>query len=251
MSTALAQAEVQHWSSSGILVLCPSCNRTHRHDFDQRMYSGEWRRASDYTEPDLFKDYELRFPFNETTGDIGFYVDKINGRYVTMGAQVCPRDNLLRAAGSTRAGNVVPWDKRRKWEEGKEEHILDNTDEGFRRLKAYFGGDEDETSSCLKIDYAVSRLIKGDVDWLKEYLNSSPEATLLLQGVDDVGDTVLHVAAREQWPETLELLLRHSVNINATNAQGRTPLMEAALWGRLGNASLLLQYGADWVAYLV
>lgn len=143
---------------------------------------------------------------------------------------------------------MVPWNKRRKWEEGKEEHILDNTDESFRRLKEYFGGDEDDTSSCLKIEYAISRLIKGDVDWLKEYLDLSPETTLFLQGVDDVGDTVLHVAAREQWPETLELLLQHSVNIDATNAQGRTPLMEAALWGRLGNASSLLQYGADWEA---
>jgi hypothetical protein len=247
MSTPLVQAKVQHWDSSGISVLCPSCNRTHGHHFNQQMYAGEWRRTSACTEPDLSKDYELRFPFDENTGDIGFYVDKNNGRYVTIGAQVRPRDNLLHATSST-AGNVVLWDKRRKWEEGKEEHILDNTDEGFRRLKEFFGGDEDETSSCLKVDYAISRLANGDVDWLKKYLNSSPEATLFLQGVDDMGNTALHLAARDPWPETVELLLRHEVNINTTNAQGRTPLMEAALWGRLDNVSLLLQNGADWEA---
>jgi hypothetical protein len=172
-------------------------------------------------------------------------VDKSNGRYVAIGAQLDSNDNRLPAPGGSGVGNGVPWFKRRKWEEGKETHILDNTDEGFRRLKEVFGGDENEMSSCLKIKYAVSSLVRGNKTWLREYLDSSSEATLFLQGVDHMGNTALHLAACEGWPEMVGLLLRYNIDINPANAEGRTPLMETALWGRLDNVFLLLQYGAN------
>lgn len=38
----------------------------------------------------------------------------------------------------------------------------------------------------------------------------------------------------------VELLLRYNVDINATNAEARTPLIEAVLWGRRNNIPLLL-----------
>ncbi|KAE9565893.1 hypothetical protein CGMCC3_g17932 [Colletotrichum fructicola] len=43
----------------------------------------------------------------------------------------------------------------------------------------------------------------------------------------------------------VRLLLQRGAKPNVLNAAGRSPLMEAALWGRLRNVELLLEYGAD------
>jgi hypothetical protein len=237
------QAKVQYWNLFDISVLCPFYNRTHHHHFTEDMYRCDHRRCSDCKDT-RSKVYELRFPFSETTGEIGFYVDKSNGRYVAVGAQLDPHNNLL-PAQDTGPGNRTPWFKRRKWEEAEEVYILDNTDEGFRLLKEILGGDEDETFECLKVEYAVGQLFGSNESWMKEYLDSSPEATLFLQGVDSTGNTALHLAATEGCPEVVSLLLRYEIDVNATNSEGRTPLMEAALWGRLDNVLLLVQSGAD------
>jgi len=241
---AVFHAKVQYWNLSSISVLCPFCNGTHHHHFNQDMYRGNRRRIADCPGRS-FQFYEMLFPFDDSTGEISFYVDKSNERYVAIGAQLDPNDKRLPATDGGGTGNGMLRFERRKWTEGEEMHILDNTDEGFRRLKEVFGGDEDETSWCLKIQYAVSSLVRGNESWLKEYLDSSAEATLFLNGVDTLGNTALHLAACESWPEMVRLLLCYDVDVNSKNSGGRTPLMEAALWGRLQNVFLLLQKGAD------
>ncbi len=66
------------------------------------------------------------------------------------------------------------------------------------------------------------------------------------------GDTALVAAACEcaiiDMAETLEsmrLLLQGGANINASDNNGRTALMEAATMGRIANMRLLLDWGAD------
>lgn len=60
-----------------------------------------------------------------------------------------------------------------------------------------------------------------------------------------LGETALHMAAREASSEMVELILSKGADANATDCDGRTALMEAALWGRLENVGILLKYGAD------
>ncbi len=45
--------------------------------------------------------------------------------------------------------------------------------------------------------------------------------------------------------DVAKLLLKHGVDPNIKNKDGRTPLHEAAYWGRLDVVKLLLVYGAD------
>jgi hypothetical protein len=59
------------------------------------------------------------------------------------------------------------------------------------------------------------------------------------------GKTALHFAACEAYPEIVELLLERGADPIARDLNGRFPLAEAALWGRLGNVHILLNYGVD------
>jgi len=59
------------------------------------------------------------------------------------------------------------------------------------------------------------------------------------------GDTALHVATREESAQALARLLQHpAIEVDLSNEAGETPLMLAALRGRLDLAKPLLAHGA-------
>jgi ankyrin repeat protein len=120
----------------------------------------------------------------------------------------------------------------------------------------------------------MSAMIRGNVEYVRQYLDDSAESDIFLHGVeawgihcpdndndpndDDAnslspneehvqipGKTALHFAACEMYPQVLELLLERGADPNAADVHGRVPLAEAALWGRLENVQVLLKYGAD------
>ena len=96
------------------------------------------------------------------------------------------------------------------------------------------------------LDVTISQMVSGDISTLQDYLDDSPDAAILLHGVDDsTGKTALHLAAAERFPDIVTLLLDRGADPNAQTSDGRTPLMEAALWGRLKHVQLLLAGGAD------
>lgn len=64
-------------------------------------------------------------------------------------------------------------------------------------------------------------------------------------GVWTSGKTALHLAACEASSEIVQLLLERGADPNARDLDGRFPLAEAALWGRLESVKILLKYGAD------
>ncbi|KAK7697185.1 hypothetical protein SLS64_013790 [Diaporthe eres] len=140
-----------------------------------------------------------------------------------------------------------------------------------------FIGDDNLKCEIPKIEMVVAEMVTGNIGYVRQYLDCSPEAEIFLHGVEAykvatpngsngsdyndqdtnsdatsveenaevTGKTCLHFAACEQYQHILELLLQRGANPNAIALNGRFPLAEAALWGRLENVKLLLQYGAD------
>ena len=125
----------------------------------------------------------------------------------------------------------------------------------------------------------MSAMLLGDIEYVRKYLDDSAESNIFLHGIEawDVhfpnndgdpdaddsydddpndfdspneehfqisGKTALHFAACEKYPQILELLLQRGANPNAADVNGRVPLTEAALWGRLENVQVLLKHGA-------
>ena len=131
-----------------------------------------------------------------------------------------------------------------KWEDAEETIIIDDNDTFFRRLRQAFGGDP--TSEMKRVDHVSSRMIMfGDVDFVWKYLETSPENRLFIHGVNGGGLTALLIAACEKYPAIVKLLLERGADPNFQTKEGRTPLMEAALWGRYENVEHLLEYGAN------
>jgi len=80
--------------------------------------------------------------------------------------------------------------------------------------------------------------------------NASTVSQLLARGFDpntlsETGQVALYIAMREDSPKVAALLLASpKLNVDATNAVGETPLMMAALKGRLDWARKLIERGA-------
>ncbi|RSL78707.1 hypothetical protein CEP52_017608 [Fusarium oligoseptatum] len=121
-----------------------------------------------------------------------------------------------------------------------------------------------------EVDDVLSDMVMGLVPRVRRFLETSPHADLFLHGVQSTevtllgesegesdeensefdglktdGVTALHLAAIDDFPDMVELLLSNGADPNAVDMDGRTPLMKAALWGRLGNVEALLKYRAE------
>lgn len=100
----------------------------------------------------------------------------------------------------------------------------------------------------------VAQMVQGNVAYVQKYLEASSDAKIFLHGVESwtgmpseasddedgeanstkpavetSGTTALHMAACEQYPETVGLLVSEGADVNAADINGRTPPVEAAL----------------------
>lgn len=245
-------------------VLCPFCHKNHRHGIDSGLYDDSQRlrrrrlshceglgrhRADANDQHSSFDQstYEMSFPFNLTTGKVGFYVDKGTERYVAIGAQLEPANSqaaiLSNQDGENHAKGPAE-SKRAKWKDGAEMYTVDSNG-CIRKCMEALGIKDEEPYQDQRIHLALSNLVTGDTTWVEEYLNDSSETALFLNGIGERGETALHLAACEGCPDMVDLLLKHNVDANVADSSGRTPLMEAALWGRLQNFCHILRHGAD------
>lgn len=87
---------------------------------------------------------------------------------------------------------------------------------------------------------AISLSVCGNVPVIARYLSTSTEKELFLHGKDNSGNTTLIMATAERNHEMVSLLLHHGADVNEVNDNGRSALMEAALWGRTENVEQLL-----------
>ncbi|KAI6362737.1 hypothetical protein MCOR25_006138 [Pyricularia grisea] len=237
----LPSAKVVWWNASSIWVRCPYCEEIHRHGFASAKYELKQRRQS-HCPGD---SYYLAFPLS-LSGDesIGYDIDKKRALFVRAGED----------AADAQEPPYIPHDvsNRRKWTEATE-----------------MVSDQWRTQS--RVEQVISELVCGNVPYVRQYLESSREADILLQGIDaypvphqDVaeeeegeveareqvelgteGKTALIYAAEEQSPDMVRLLLDFGADPNVGNIHGWTPLMAAALWGRLESVKILLERGAD------
>jgi hypothetical protein len=194
-------------------------------------------------------------------GEVCYEIDKQRALFVTGGADPAPY--FRRLEDDSRA-EEVDLSGRPRWTDATETVSV--------------MGDETERW----IDWVVAEMVMGNVSAVREYLDHSIEPDILIHGVeasaicdfgprdaerdetdgaeeegsasslaDDreevwtSGKTALHFAACEAYPEIVELLLERGADPNARDLNGRFPLAEAALWGRLENVRILLKYGAD------
>jgi len=104
---------------------------------------------------------------------------------------------------------------------------------------------EDGTFEQKKIDYVIGACVEGKVSIIDDYRRTSSDAAVFLHGRDEKGNTTLIMAACEASLGMVSLLLDRGSDVSATNHNGRTALMEAALWGRVSNVELLNLGGAN------
>ena len=102
-----------------------------------------------------------------------------------------------------------------------------------------------DTLEQKRILFAISECIFGNLHAISQYLGTSAETKLFLHGKDETGNTTLVMAAAEESHEMVSLLLQHGADANAINNDGRSALMEAALWGRVESVKALLNANAD------
>lgn len=236
-------ADVQWWDSSNVSVLCPFCGNIHNHGFGQSYNSTH--RVPHCSNRLGVGSYCFKYPFSQSPGSTAYEIDKVNKLYVALGAsppqaeQDLPTGALAGLKGDPEPTITLP-----KWEDAKETIVIDESDIVTRRLRQAFGGDP--TYELKRIDHVSSRMVLfGDVDYVREYIDSSAENGLFVHGVDKSGTTALCIAACENYPAIVELLLERGADPNLQTEEGRTPLMEAALWGRYENVEHLLGHGAN------
>ncbi|KAJ5007485.1 hypothetical protein K4K57_010725 [Colletotrichum sp. SAR 10_99] len=257
-----AEARVQWWDEKDLYVRCPGCGKIHHHSFDGRYEPPLWRMSHcDVTGLEArFLRYKIVFPFDVKSGDVGYEIDRQRAMFVCGTAD--PTAYFGELGEEQPKPMKITFKNQKKWTDAKDQVHYSESMIGLP------GG-----PSVERIVVVVGDLVEGRVDEVCGYLESSPDADVFLHGVeahrvpqlDDydsdsisrednekpenrihvTGNTALHCAACEKSDDMVRLLLQKGAKPNVLNAAGRSPLMEAALRGRLRNVELLLEYGAD------
>ena len=223
------------------------CRGTHNHQSDQtggNYPSGITRVAHCPPKPGFPGQYELNFPFNTKTERLAFWIDKGNRRFYAVGAGPEPDQDLELAEALRSQLNVSQLNVDCGVDEDRSILLKSGTEE--LSLGSLGGGDEETTSWTVNsIVLATSNSVLGKEQDVRSFLTSSAEAEILVLGKDGEGNSLLTMIAAEVYPRMVTLFLDQGAMINSRNNSGRSPLMEAALWGRFENAKILLDRGAD------
>ncbi|KAH7231300.1 uncharacterized protein BKA55DRAFT_598575 [Fusarium redolens] len=224
------KANTVWWNSSSMYIRCPHCDKIHRHGFDGNYHVIHHRAPH----CEGGESYTICFPSD------GFYeIDRSRGLYVRAGA-----DPAAYFAQFDPVPKVDVSD-RRKWTEAREEVELDGLDFGPIRVNRL---DLTVSDMIAAFAYRHSSIDESDASQnvTEDDRDGNNETTQTeRERITTSGETALHMAACEMYPEMVKLLLDFGADPNVRTVDGRTPLMEAAIWGRLENVKCLLSHGAD------
>lgn len=241
MASQVSYAPVQWWTSRHVHALCPFCREIHIHGFGG-SYDSLHRGARCCP-----ASYNLKYPFSVKDKITNYEIDKYNGRYVAVGATPPSADAQDLNEGLSRLHIRRPSEHMAGWLNSSSflDPRKDPNHLPVRQFSEVFEDDFD-TKDFNKVDPGPNRIIAfGDIDFLEEFLCNSSEAVAFLEGMDEDGNSALMLAAREKFSLIVERLLDWGAEVDFQNTQGRTPLMEAALWGRHDNVQKLLDHDAD------
>ena len=159
------QAKVQWWNHSSMYVRCPSCEEIHRHGFSGD-YIAKHRRLSHCAN---YCDYEIRFPFGES--DTGYEINKQRVLFVAGGAD--PTEYFLKQEGRQLPPFAQDIRNRHKWTEATETLYYNENVSGIP------GG-----HSVKTLDVVRDAMIRGKVEYVRQYLDDSAESDIFLYGVN-------------------------------------------------------------------
>ncbi|KAL9479617.1 hypothetical protein ACSS6W_004403 [Trichoderma asperelloides] len=275
----LPAAIVLCWDARDVTVLCPFCDKPHKHAFthfkeDDRgrkiqddcgryVYDGPSATQRDYRRPlcdqmhaGLNLQYVILFPF-EDDGVFPFEDDRVKGlsyeieqRLDADGRVQVERFRTV-SMGRTIL-NALEALESCSFDEAPEEDetlislqslSLDTGDSEVTTRPNRNGEDVADTQRAS--DLVTAAAYSGDLDGLKRVLDNSPDRNELLRFKSQDGQSLLSLSASNGHHKVVEYLLEAGSDVNVMDAKGRTPLMEAALWGYPRIVDMLLRAGSD------
>ncbi|KAF2802854.1 uncharacterized protein BDZ99DRAFT_400850 [Mytilinidion resinicola] len=229
--------DVLHWNACHVYVKCPYCEEIHQHGVGL-----PGRRAS-HCYPG--GQYKFKFPIDESNKLVGYEIDKERACFVNICLQAGQEDEDLHSSEKDECelADLFRSTMKISATEPMSGLVLNlRTDSRELETIPLTGGD---TFKQKRILFAISECILGNLHTISRYLSTSAETKLFLHGKSEAGETTLIMAAAEKSHEMVSLLLQHGADANTINNNGRSALMEAALWGRIESVKALLNANAD------
>jgi hypothetical protein len=273
-SQQLPKALVLRWNSRRLRVRWPYCLYSHGHGFchplkedniDKAQIGWEVQaprnqRRSDCSDVQNGGEYLIVFPYTQdsVSADCGWEVDTETCEFVTVNHQGIVQ---VPVEDYQDGRTLLPQHQKRRQFDAPLEDTESSTDELIPTIDALTLKDgAGEQGSKPMPDKTIDEILEElylDPKWRRdlyfshsilreiqdlEYLCRRYPDDHLIGSVDHEGNTaVLHAATEENGLKTLRWLQDFGDPIHQPNHYGRTPLMEAALWGRLETVQYLSQ----------
>lgn len=220
-------ADIVWWTDTDFYVRCPYCEELHRHG--SVSYESAQRIPHCGFPGPL---YIAHFP-------VAYEIDKAKARFVNIRTLQCLNDESEEEVSLEGDFSNMHISDTLNGPQLDENSFDKSTETITIRL------DGEENWEERRIIFAISDCVRGNITEVKNYLEEASDKSIFLHGHDRNGDTCLIMASQEENSSMVSLLLDHGAEMDATNKDGRTALMEASLWGRLETVKILLSRGAN------
>ncbi|KAL8788542.1 MAG: hypothetical protein Q9213_001615 [Squamulea squamosa] len=258
--SSVPAAPVLQWDAQDIYIRCPYCEKDHKHGTGicptgSPGLTGDTRVSHCQTRTRGIYQYRLHYPFEDDSELTSWEIDKERGVFVTIGLLMhnsvdeddCASisSDELPALGSNE--NKEPDENLHVTEQLQNLSVNDQHRPGLDPAQSDLSGEEVWEQEMRDPKHRLSLYVHHCLQ------NEPHEISALMEKYNDdflasttrTGDNGIALAAVEGHLRLLKWLHEQGCNINNQNCRGRTPLMIASLWGRLGVVEYLLKNGAD------
>jgi hypothetical protein len=276
-TSQLPKALVLRWNSQTLRVRCPYCLYSHSHGYARPLQNeivdqteqgwklclhGNWRR-SDCTNVDQGGEYTFVFPHTKdpVSQGYGWEVNDESSGFVTVDNQgtvevpvkewresrtKLPQyqtENLDHA--EAQMSFLVDRTRGVNFEDGTDDRDPSPSPPPQKSQTGDESWDELFSDPAWRKTYYISCCCYRDIPSLESLFRQYPNDKFTGYVEDDGDYGALLAAIDEKGLETVRWLHDRGDSITRANHYGRTPLMEAALWGRLKTVRYLAQQKID------